>query len=457
MKNIATRTIFFLLSFILPFALFAQIADDPDDPTTDEPSDFVCPVSCDPCDYPFARYLAEIYSSGWGPVYDVPYSITEDGVRTFDYYSYGDECPARPLVVILPGSGFVGPGPIKTVPNTIYKAKYFAKRGYAVAVVDYYRVPEPCATQASMNTVMHKAAQDVNAALQYLVANAANLNIDPGNIFMIGESAGGIAGLSAIFSGMDGQLLLNELQTSNIGADYALNAKTWPPFKNVNYCIKAFAGISTGVPTEGMFDNRVRNVDVPMSFVHGIDDLAVPFGVDYPHGCSGGTLANPFCGSGCIVDKIKNDPQNVNCYKMYEVDTDVHDLMSVPIPPYQALYMDLCKTLFYEMMYCAPCKDFQKRYVGPLAAKNAGNPFPGSEDADQSPGLFPNPVDAQLNIRGVDPGTAVTLTNLVGKVVLSTTLNQEMGTLDVSELTPGVYLVTLTSKGVHKTEKIVIE
>lgn len=448
MKTTVTRTLFFLLLFVLPFTLFAQHGELEKRPR------FQCPVNCSPCGSPTDRYLTNIYPYGWGPVYDIPYSTTADGTRTFDFYGYIDDCEARSLVVLLPGSGFHASGSIKTIPSSILKATYFAQRGYAVAVVDYHRVIDPCAFQERANTVIHKAAQDVHAALQFLVGNAATLNIDPANIFVIGESAGGVAGLSALFSGTDGLLLQSELQSSNIGADYTLNARTKTPYKDVDYCVKAFAGISTAVPTKGIFDNRLRHIDLPMMFVHGNGDVVVPFGLGYPEGCSEAILAQPFCGSGCIVERIKKNTNNRNCYKLNEVNTSSHNPLSYS--NYQALYLEMMKVFFYQNMHCESCESYHRTYTPPTGKR----PFAFAGEAEFSPqeiSVFPNPVDALLNIRGVDPRTAITLTSLLGKVVVSTSFDQDSGTLDVSDLTPGVYLLTWSSNELLKTEKLVIQ
>ena len=69
-------------------------------------------------------------------------------------------------------------------------ARYFASRGYVVIAVDYRHAPE---------WKWPAQLDDVRAALQWTVANAARFDGDPGRIALIGRSAGAQLAMTAAF------------------------------------------------------------------------------------------------------------------------------------------------------------------------------------------------------------------------------------------------------------------
>lgn len=69
--------------------------------------------------------------------------------------------------------------------------------------------------------------------------------------------------------------------------------------------------------------------------------------------------------------------------------------------------------------------------------------------------VYPNPVKDILTIEVAGTDTyAVTVTNLLGKTVIA---ERDKSTLNVSNLTPGVYFLTIDVKGQKTTKKIVVE
>lgn len=97
----------------------------------------------------------------------------------------------RPLVVLLCG------GALSVVDHNIWLPQmvWFAERGFIVASVEY---------RTSNDAPLPAAMIDVKAAIRYLKAHAAKYCIDPENVFVMGESAGGmLASLTGVTAGMD--------------------------------------------------------------------------------------------------------------------------------------------------------------------------------------------------------------------------------------------------------------
>lgn len=102
---------------------------------------------------------------------------------------------ARPLLLLIHGGAFYnGDKRDKGYPEL---GNYFAERGYVVASVNYRMGFWPLSQ--SVDRAGYRAVQDVNAAVRYLLHNKEQYNIDPGNIFVAGSSAGAITALNVAF------------------------------------------------------------------------------------------------------------------------------------------------------------------------------------------------------------------------------------------------------------------
>jgi acetyl esterase len=117
--------------------------------------------------------------------YGLSYSAGEEDAL-FDLFAPAGASAPRPLVVWVHGGAFVG----GTRSDLSGYLQVLAARGFAVMAIDYTRAPE-----AQYPTPVRQT----NAALAFIVANAARFNIDPARIFLAGDSAGAqIAAQSAL-------------------------------------------------------------------------------------------------------------------------------------------------------------------------------------------------------------------------------------------------------------------
>jgi acetyl esterase/lipase len=100
-----------------------------------------------------------------------------DGDALFDVFAPAKASGPLPAVVWVHGGGFVA----GTRSDMSGYLQVLAARGYVVVAIDYTPAPE-----AQFPTPVRQT----NAALAYVVANAARFNIDPQRIFLAGDSAG---------------------------------------------------------------------------------------------------------------------------------------------------------------------------------------------------------------------------------------------------------------------------
>ena len=111
-------------------------------------------------------------------------------IRNRHFYPY-DPQDRPPLIVWICGGGFSEQNRNVWVPEL----SYYARRGYAVALVDY-----------SVNQRVRYPQQlvDVKEAIRYLRAHADELAIDASRVAVMGESAGGyLAALAGLTNGME--------------------------------------------------------------------------------------------------------------------------------------------------------------------------------------------------------------------------------------------------------------
>jgi acetyl esterase/lipase len=86
---------------------------------------------------------------------------------------------AKPLVVFLPGGGFV----LSRKEAAPQRRAYVAEAGYAVASIEYRTVAD--------GATYRDAVADANSAIRFLRAHAAQYGLDPSRVAVWGESAGG--------------------------------------------------------------------------------------------------------------------------------------------------------------------------------------------------------------------------------------------------------------------------
>ncbi|HPI53364.1 MAG TPA: alpha/beta hydrolase fold domain-containing protein [Chitinophagaceae bacterium] len=124
----------------------------------------------------------------------------------------------RPLMLLIHGGAFLAGSKNTDAPPQLLRD--FAKRGFVTASIDYrlgmFQTSSPincnvswmlgspwnCLNMqdtAEWYRAAYRGMQDAKGAIRYLVQHAANYNIDPKNVFVVGESAGGFIALETAF------------------------------------------------------------------------------------------------------------------------------------------------------------------------------------------------------------------------------------------------------------------
>ena len=120
----------------------------------------------------------------------------------FDFYepnNPGDTL--RPLVITLFGGGFVLG--TRQWPDMVAWCNRFAQNGYVAASIDYRLMSATEFSYKSLVRTGFMAAQDVSAAVRFFKANYEKYRIDTNRIFLLGQSAGAVAILHALYMDED--------------------------------------------------------------------------------------------------------------------------------------------------------------------------------------------------------------------------------------------------------------
>lgn len=272
------------------------------------------------------------------------------------------EC-GRPLVLIIHGGAWVAGS--KGDAGIVVLREEFAKRGYVAAALNYRlgffltndnlncNVPNwNCMLAADTSEwirAWYRGVQDARGAIRYLVANAQEYQIDPQQIFVYGESAGGFIALGIAYLDDENEKpaacsQLSSVQPPNqayyqpciqnaswsveIGAMNFARPDLGPidGYLNQNapsYRIKAIANMFGGM-MQNLFQSSDSDVPDLYSF-HQPNDLIVPIG--------NARLLKGFsdcaAGTGCI--SIPNRPLSMGTQAITDyLNSGVLDPQSIP-------------------------------------------------------------------------------------------------------------------------------
>ncbi|MCD8528743.1 MAG: PKD domain-containing protein, partial [Chitinophagales bacterium] len=194
----------------------------------------------------------------------------------------GDTLQKRPLIIHAFGGGFlIG---WRTEPVIPQMAESYAKRGFVFATIDY-RLGFNALDGQSAERAVYRGAQDMAAALRFLVDNADTYGIDTNAIFLTGTSAGCF---SALVNGF-----MEEADRADIPSTYGILLE--PDNLGCLQCAGNNNHNNQRVQIHGIINNWGAILDtnyinptlnpldnIPVMSFHGTNDLIVPYAQGYP-------------------------------------------------------------------------------------------------------------------------------------------------------------------------------
>jgi para-nitrobenzyl esterase len=211
------------------------------------------------------------------------------------YQPKNDNVQLRPLIIIMHGGTFISgtkrDAGVKAIADSM------CRKGFVTASIEYRLqwggFALPLYPTDSVLAAAIRGTQDMRTAIRYFYKSAAAdgnpFKIDTNNIFILGESAGAIAALDAIY--LRSMTQFNELGDTNIvsrndglfgsGGTSSDNHLIYP------VRVKAVFSISGALGRAGW----ISTGDVPVFSVHAVNDGTVAYKTAVPGALSSGLFA----------------------------------------------------------------------------------------------------------------------------------------------------------------------
>lgn len=188
--------------------------------------------------------------------------VWEQKELLIDAYEPADTPDAnRPAILLVHGGSFTEGS--KEKEEIVEYAEYFASHGYVAFTMnyrlnaDYPPAPDDWST-IPLSAAVHAAIVDIKAAVRYIRANAEAYGIDAGQIALLGESAGAIAGVAVAVTDPDGY--------ASDGPDFPIPEFNHP---DASPAVQAYIHL-WGNADHVLFD--LDSNDPPTMIVHGDED-----------------------------------------------------------------------------------------------------------------------------------------------------------------------------------------
>ncbi|MBL7754362.1 MAG: carboxylesterase family protein [Chitinophagaceae bacterium] len=417
------------------------------------------------------------------------------------YEPVGDTIPScgRPLLIAIHGGAFLGGSKSADAPP--YWAKQFAQRGYVAASIQYRLGMFQTSSQVNCNVSLlglpwnclnmqdtaewyrgaFRAMQDVKGAIRFLLNQASTYHIDPRNVFIVGESAGGFTALNVAFlddpmekpspcgslsnatppntiyenqciqtTGYDTSIALMQLARPDLGSidgDLNLSAPT--------YTIKGVGNFYGGVLSD-LFSHSTYTQAPRLYLYHQPNDLVVPYqhqGIyhggaycftQWPANCQW-IINRPWVyGSSGIQQMISGLNGSVTALPLVYFDStlntaDCATQLANPSLAGHAIDNIWLRTLHMAQFF-APAIDTSS-LCGPSFVND-----PYGQDAQLL--IYPNPANGeQLHILSSRGLQSWKIYSLQGQAMREGTMDGKNATINIQGLVSGVYFIECVQNG----------
>jgi len=177
----------------------------------------------------------------------------------------------RPLIIYAHGGGFTDANQTKELIHIVAYCDSMARRGYAVASIDY-RLDESISNRAVIN-----AMHDMKAAVRFFKKEMDTYKIDTALIFVGGESAGAVTALNTSYISKPSET--SYPLTMPLADDSSLEGNSGNPgFSSNVRATLCYCGGTATVLNDLMFstDAMETSNDPPILQVHGTADPLIP-------------------------------------------------------------------------------------------------------------------------------------------------------------------------------------
>jgi len=332
------------------------------------------------------------------------------------YEPTGDALALRPVVVCAFGGSFVAGSRADVAPI----CNDFAKRGY-VAVANDYRVGFFLPNQTTTMRAVIRGAHDMNACVRYLRRSVAELGnpygIDTTRIYIGGVSAGAISALHAMYLDQDSEIPW-QIAGEMPGLGGLEGNSGSPGYSSRAHGVYSFSGAIGD-------SSWIVSGDAPLASIHEVGDGVVPYYTApvYVVGLPTGLTAS---GSHDIHERADHVGV-VNCFRSYPGSGHVGYMSS-----------DEANALNWTALFLSELACGQSVTCG-LNTEVAEVTAPDGS-------CYPNPTSGITWINLPKP-SLVQLFDGSGRTVMQDRFGAGPALLDLSGLTPGIYVLSADDAG----------
>ena len=265
-------------------------------------------------------YNAYAKSDGGMPVYlyENETDLTTVDLHMDIYQPKKDKEKKRPAVLVMHGSAFAAGSKNDYDQHTVTYCDSLAARGYVTVAVQYRLgitavVKNKALTIDSLDfsRTVYRGIQDVRAAVRYVRMHADELGVDPGRIYLIGNSAGAILTLENIYMDKDSEIPPAAKNKPNLGGLDAYGVQ------GTNAQANAVAALWGAIHDPKI----IEDVSKPVLLVHGKADSTVVFKTGRPLGNIANVLKNVMPDAAAILSSYAFHVNTPTLYGSYVIDS----------------------------------------------------------------------------------------------------------------------------------------
>lgn len=353
-------------------------------------------------------------------------SQTQDLFLDF-YVGFNDTVTLRPLLILAHGGSFIQGN--KASADIVKLAKEMAKRGYAVASIQYRLGVNIAGTGGLTQEFAHavwRGAQDGRAAVRFFRKSFENGNpygIDTSRIYVGGISAGGVLGLHMQCLDLPAEVAMANVDTNAIGG---IEGNSGNP--GYSYRAKGVINLCGALSNVAWMEN---NKSIKLISMHGTNDQTVPYASDYFK-----FFGNPIGflqGSYSVDSAAKIMGITSAFYTFYGAD-------HVPFST-NAIYMDTTIRFVSHELY--------KQLTGLI-------PSSIQEYKNTEINIYPNPAKSSIQLIGFNSPVHYEIYSLEGKQIQKGMTSSD-SSISVDSINKGVYILQLYNQNQSYTKRMVIE
>ncbi|RAR71575.1 PKD domain-containing protein [Flavobacterium aciduliphilum] len=224
-----------------------------------------------------------------GPLYTMEESTTTQNLVMDIFKPTGDTFSLRPAIIMAHSGGFLTGN--RNVNDMMALCDSLARKGYVTATIDYrqgFSLVENVVLHSTR--AVYRGLQDGRSAVRFLRAHASEYGIDPTKIYFVGSSAGSFIALHSIYLDTPAEkpALTGTNTYTNVTYPFTHTAPDLGPLdigQNLTFNGKPDAVVSMWGAIETT-DLITPDNNTPVLLIHGEADTTVPFNTGSPFGYS---------------------------------------------------------------------------------------------------------------------------------------------------------------------------